>query len=155
MKTKIYMLIGLPGSGKSHWINENLPGVPIVSPDDIREQVFGVEFDKKVEGYVWGSTWREIALLIDAGVKEIVFDACNIAKLHREGLFFRFVPECDVIGVWIQTPVGLCKDRRPPSESFTEDIIDKMNDKWEDPEMSEGFKEIRIVKGWDEKDKQK
>lgn len=143
-KPTIYLLMGLPGAGKSFWVAQNLSNIPVVCPDDIRCEVFGVEFDKEVEDYVWATTWREIHLLLDGGVREIVFDACNVRKIHRAPVFF-YYPECDVVGVWVQTPVEVCKERRPVTETFTADVIDRMALMWEDPVLEEGFKEIRIV----------
>ena len=50
------MMCGLPRSGKSTWIKKNKEDDVIVSPDQIRLKVFGVQFYSEVEQFVWGFT---------------------------------------------------------------------------------------------------
>jgi predicted kinase len=148
----IYMMIGLPGSGKSHWIRKHMPDIPVVCPDEIRFEVFGIKDgypDPKHEPYVWASVWREIEMLLSAGAEEIIFDATNVRKIHRSAVFLRF-PRCAVIGIWIQTPVDVCRARRPVTETFFEDTMDKFVEMFECPTIEEGFTEIRIERGYGE-----
>lgn len=37
----LYILTGLPGSGKSTWAKENLPNAVVVCKDTIREEICG------------------------------------------------------------------------------------------------------------------
>lgn len=41
-KGTVHMMSGLPGSGKDYWIRKNLPGLPTVGLDDLRQEM-GVE----------------------------------------------------------------------------------------------------------------
>lgn len=37
--SKVYLMSGLPGAGKDHWIGRNLPELPVVSLDEIRREL--------------------------------------------------------------------------------------------------------------------
>jgi len=46
--TEVYFMVGLPGSGKSTYIKNNLPSLPIVSRDIIRAELgFTKSVDQK------------------------------------------------------------------------------------------------------------
>ncbi|RME85796.1 MAG: HD domain-containing protein, partial [Planctomycetota bacterium] len=38
-KTEVIMMAGLPGSGKDYWIKKNMPSLPVISLDQIREEI--------------------------------------------------------------------------------------------------------------------
>jgi predicted kinase len=46
----VYIMCGLPGSGKSTWANDNFPNLPIVSRDIIREELGMTEVGVKFMG---------------------------------------------------------------------------------------------------------
>lgn len=105
----VFLMSGLPGTGKDTWIQENLPELPMISLDDIRRELRisptdnqesvvqlarerAREFLRKKQGFVWNATnltpmtrQKQIALFSDYGASvEVVY-----LETTRENQFFR------------------------------------------------------------------
>lgn len=126
---KCYLLIGLPGSGKSTWCKKEHPDLPVVSRDIIRSNGFGYEFPRFCLGYT-KSPKQKVVLsrdqeekvtvseykLIRRLVKEkrdFIIDDTNIKKEYRLKLV-EFLRELGVyiVMVFFNTPLNICIQRR-------------------------------------------
>jgi predicted kinase len=87
-KLKIFILIGLPGSGKSTYAKEAKEryNACIVSKDSIREMIYGeYDYNEKDEIMVDGIAKSTIEwLMFDS--RNIIIDECNIYYLKRKRL---------------------------------------------------------------------
>ena len=79
---EVYLLVGLPRSGKS--TVAKLLKIPIVSKDAIRLSVHGTSFRAEMESYVHGLCDLMVASLFNAGHKRVLVDECHVSLTSRE-----------------------------------------------------------------------
>lgn len=114
--SKVWIMFGIPGSGKSTWIKKNKPNLPVVSRDLIREK-FGIQGKYKgspmFEYEVTLEHRRQIDKLLKEG-KEFIIDDTNLGS-YTSSLFryLRLNGASEIVGVIIKTPLEICIKRRP------------------------------------------
>lgn len=148
---KCFQLVGVPGAGKTTWINKQAwtLGCHIVSTD------FGVE----LEAARLGKTYSEIFIeymptavkLMAANVvairemsNDIIWDQTSTTIKSRANKF-RMLPEYVHIAIVFETPEPAELFRRlqsRPGKIIPQKVIDAMIDNFEYPTLEEGFKEI-------------
>ena len=144
--TKLFLLIGLPGSGKSTVAKQLLaecPRMQLISTDVIRGQLFGSEVIQGPWLLIWGEIERQFQQANATG-KTAIYDATNAQRHHRRELITlaRELGFTHITGIWVQTPVWLClarnqrRDRQVPEE-----IILRMHRQLRDasPSLAEGL----------------
>lgn len=172
---KLFVLVGLPFSGKTTWVREFVADfVTIISRDEILEQInkdvalrarLFIEaqsiiqpeskiFDEK-EKNAWNDVVtkeyvRQVIQKVQKSESEVVIvDGTHLSSASRKfvaGDFGRMK-----IAVQISTSKDLCIDRWRQTHtsgirsSITEELIQKMDALREDPLRSEGFDEILLV----------
>ena len=132
-----YIMIGLPGSGKSTWIKNNLPkNIEILSKDLIRQDL-GIIKNQDVkaignqeqEKEVKNIYHNKLEELLEQG-KDFVIDNTNIGSslthiLNRINAHNKkSISKCKSIGVNIKTPLEVCKKRR--DNCIPEKVYDQM-----------------------------
>lgn len=149
----LYILIGVPGSGKSTYAEELFQksdrGTALVSSDNIREMLYGnascQDNPKKV---------FEIAhqVIIDQLQKDydVIFDATNIYANNRKDLIlkvcFEVTKPVRFIAVYFDTPISECikrqdlRERKVPTK-----VIEKMGRQIDKPNFQEGFDIIKTI----------
>lgn len=153
-KPTAYLMIGMPGAGKSTWVKNNLPDLPVVSRDIIRgyDEVGvsnGVD-DKKVgskdqETLVTDIERREIKELCEKG-EDFVVDDTNTGK-YRKGMV-DYIRSCGarVVGIYVETDSETCKSRR--DGVIPGDAMDRMFGRMIKPNAEE-FDDFKVVSGKD------
>ena len=143
---KLFIPVGIPGSGKSFWLRAK--GAVIVSPDAWRVFVYGgypKELKKEREKEVWDLSYQQLSLCIDDG-RDVGFDACSITADRRQDIMRYSAPGYKIIGVYFPTPVDVCierqKGRRNP---ISMNIIKDMQARLEEPMEDEGFNLIMQI----------
>ena len=135
-KPVLTMMCGLPRSGKSTWIQENQGNAIIICPDRVWLKVFGVQFYRGAEQFVWGFT-NGMANLILEQKKDIIVDATNINHKQRRAWFNIAAEYCDKVRiVWFKTSIKECKARNEKSDKNSRvppEVIDRMARDFEDP----------------------
>ena len=118
-KPKAFLMVGLPGSGKSTWIKNSLPAnIPVISRDIIRYKLgFTKSVDQKavlskdkedtVTEYEMGMIHNYLA----AG-NDIVIDDINTGKYRKGMIQFLRDNGAEVIGVRMNTSLDTCVKRR-------------------------------------------
>lgn len=86
MKDQNYLImtIGLPYSGKTHWVKAQPDNWPIVSPDQIRYAIHGQRYIQEAEPFVWATAKVMVRALFLAGHKSIILDACSVTAARRD-----------------------------------------------------------------------
>lgn len=143
----VYMMIGVPGSGKSTIANEigRELGIPVVSSDGVRKEVTGSEEDFSKDAYIWG---KVIPNKIKNALKEgdVVFDATNL-RVRDRNKFRKIVGlSHEYQAIYVNTPLETCierqenRDRKVPTERIKE-----MHKEMVVPTKEEKFSKIFII----------
>lgn len=144
---KLYMMIGLPASGKSTIAKEIAKSEEaiIVSSDEIREEILGDINDQSQNAKVF----EEVEKRLKANIKEgrnVIFDATNINYKKRRDWLNRFNKyNVEKIGILVATPYEECLLRNSQRErKVPEKVIKRMYFNFYIPQYYEGFDEIQI-----------
>jgi predicted kinase len=144
--TKLFLLIGVPGSGKSTWAKRSLvecPQMQLISTDAIRGLLFG---DQGIQGS-WLLIWQEIQRQLQQAIilrKTTIFDATNAQSAHRREVIAlaRDLGFREIIGIWADTPVWLCLARNQKRHrQVPEEVILRMHRQLREapPNLEEGL----------------
>ena len=154
--SKVYVLVGVPGSGKSTWIaSQNWAlGLTVVSTDNF------VEDYAKKQGKTYSEVFDEyMPTAVDLMSKvvvharehghDIIWDQTSTTVKSRARKF-RMLPEYYAIAVVFRTPPRDELDRRLQSrygsgKIIPQAVVDNMIDNWQEPTLEEGFQEIWYV----------
>jgi predicted kinase len=148
---KLYVLVGVPASGKSTWIKDQIwaLGLTIVSTDAF------VEDYARSQGKTYTEVFDEymptaVELMAEQVVRarelghDIIWDQTSTTIATRAKKL-RMLPDYYAIAVVFRTPDRDTLDRRlisRPGKSIPRHVVDNMINNWEEPTEDEGFKEI-------------
>jgi predicted kinase len=149
-----YILIGLPGSGKTtlaRQIFQSAPYHQIVSTDQIRECLYG---SPSIQGH-WPTLEHHILTQIQQALqaqKTVIYDATNYNRRHRIDLLQKLSKLSSIqwIGLYLNTPLDQCKlQNRQRDRQVPEDIIEIMDKclRAFPPALAEGFAKIYQIPG--------
>ncbi|MDX1673281.1 MAG: AAA family ATPase [Longimicrobiales bacterium] len=134
----LVVMIGLPASGKTTWAERNFR--TLVSPDRIRLEEFGTEFDEAIEDDVWSLAYGRTREALEAD-DVVCFDATSLSRTRRRRLLaIARDAGAPAIAVWMDTPRHVAwrrnreRDRSVPRGSFAEMVV-----AFEPPSEDEGF----------------
>ena len=144
-KPKLYIMIGLSGSGKSSiakGIVQNNPGTIIVSSDAIREELTGKVEDQSKNEEVFKIFHKRIREGLE-NKYNVIADATNITMKSRRAILLN-VRGLDVhkIAYFVPKPFNQCKkDNLHREHPVPEEVLDKQIRKFQIPFEQEGFDE--------------
>lgn len=117
-KFVVYLMVGIPGSGKSTWCKENQPKLPVISRDIIRAKLgFTENADEKVvltsgqEHQVTSEEHFQIAKLCKKK-QSFIIDDTNTGRYRKDMISFLKGYGATVVGVNMDTPLEICINRR-------------------------------------------
>lgn len=151
----IYVTVGMPGSGKSHWAEthkEELNAV-VHSSDSIRAELLNDVNDQSKNELVFKILHQRIKDDLRAG-KNVIWDSTNLNRKRRIHFLNNELRDisCEKICVLFATPWEQClannfaRDRQVPEE-----VLCRMYKSFEVPGYAEQWDDIQIV-WWDYKD---
>lgn len=83
MKTPVLTIMcGIPRNGKSTWIKSNKENAVIVSPDEIRKEIFGHQFYAPANKFVFSIAEAMVSLLLKQGI-DVIVDATHLTVQSR------------------------------------------------------------------------
>lgn len=147
--SKLYMMIGLPASGKSTIAEEisKSEGAIIVSSDEIRKELLGDINDQSKNSLIFETVEERIKLYL-ANKQDVIFDATNINYKKRRAFLQRMrgLYSFEAIAILVATPYEECLIRNANRErKVPEEVIKRMYYSFYIPQYYEGFDDIRIV----------
>ena len=149
-----YMMIGLPYSGKSTWIKNHEPELPIASSDQFIEAI----------AFYCGSTYSEVFKeTIDDAItymnnrrqwliknqRDFIHDQTNLTRKKRKKLIEELKANgYEIIGVYFDIPEDLHNQRiaSRPDKTVPEHVMENMRRNIDPPSYDEGFDVINIVR---------
>lgn len=145
LKSTVYMVSALPGSGKDTYIQKHL-NCPVLSLDDIRRAHNISPTDKKKNGWVIQQAKEQAKVYLRSRTK-FVFNATNITKEIRQkwiALFTDYKAKVHII--YIEVPFEtLKKQNHNRAYKVPLAVIDKMIHKLEIPSFEEAHEVDFIV----------
>lgn len=152
---KVYMMIGVPGSGKSTWINQNKkPNDVVVSTDDVIEReaerkgkTYSEVFDSVIK-YATSKMNDDLTKAIKNN-QDIIWDQTNIGAKARRGKLSRIPKNYEKIAVFFPTPDMDELNRRlanRPGKTIPAFVVKSMITNLEPPAREEGFDQIITVR---------
>lgn len=149
----LYVMVGLPASGKSTWAKELIEQhvitskYAIVSTDDLRQELLGDINAQNQNTEVFNEAYKRIQSYLKKGI-DVYFDATNINYKKRMDIINRFKKYADDIdAIMIATPYEECIERNKKRErQVPEDVIKRMYMNFYVPQFFEGFDNITIIR---------
>ena len=153
---KCYQLIGVPGSGKSTWVDKQAWAFSCakISTDkwvEIYAKEVGLTYSKVFTDFMptaIGLMAEEVVTAREMN-RDIVWDQTSTTVKSRARKF-NMLPDYDHIAVVFRTPehkelVRRLSSRWEDGKIVPEHVVASMIASWEDPTEEEGFKEIWFV----------
>ena len=148
---KLYMLIGVPGSGKSTWISNQdwTNGIPVVSSDkfiDEHAAKEGKTYNEVFKDYIKIAThlMENQVLICKANNYDIIWDQTNTSAKSRKAKLDK-LEGYEKIAIFFSTPEKEELDKRLAQrvgKHIPENVMESMIANLEMPTEEEGFKEI-------------
>lgn len=145
---KLFMMVGIPGSGKSYEseVIAKEHDAVIHASDKIREEFSKNPNLKGDNNLVFNQLHFRIQRDLKVG-KNVVYDATNINSKRRKAFLnsIKSIP-CEKIAIIMATPYEQCiKNNAERESSIPERVIEKMYKNFQVPYYYEGFDVIQIV----------
>lgn len=148
-RPKCYVMVGLPGSGKSTYAAQ--VSLTVLSTDFIVERLSAAQGKTYAEGFqnnIKKATSifnREVDECVKAG-RSFVWDQTNLTRKKRIGIVDRLSRTHDVECIHVvATPATLEANRAARDKQISESVLRKMENSYEQPSHSEGFLRITTV----------
>ena len=151
---KCYQLVGVPGSGKSTWVKDQIwtLGLTVVSTDPFVEEYAreqGKTYSQVFSDYmpIAVRLMANQALICQANGLDVIWDQTSTTAVSRIRKF-NALPKYEHIAIVFRTPeLDVLKERLAsrPGKDIPWEVVQGMIDNWEEPTEEEGFKEIWYV----------
>lgn len=151
--TNFYMLVGIPGSGKSMWAEKHKEeyNYNILSSDTLRIELFNDVNFQKDNAQVF-HVMRKRTLENLKNRNNVCYDATNINRKSRKGIMAYINQEClgvKKIAIVFATPYDVCLENNNNRERVVpKEVLDRMISNFEIPSYAEGFDEIKIIQNY-------
>jgi predicted kinase len=145
-RSDVILMSGLPGAGKDTWVKKHAEGWPVVSLDQIRQELDVDPADEQGEVVTRA---REIARSHLRAGERFVWNATNLSRQLR-GVSLRLFLGYDarVRIVYVEAPERDLRARnRARAAPVPDAVIDKLLDRWEVPQPGEAHELTTAVQG--------
>lgn len=145
---KLFVMVGLPGSGKSTTVEELkiIHKAETFSSDEYRKIVCGDENCQDRNQEVFSRLYKDLRIALSSGYN-CIFDATNTNRKMRARIFnqIKGIEGVEVIAYVMRTPYEVCVERDSHRERCVgPEVIKKFLHSFEFPQKFEGFSQIII-----------
>lgn len=143
---RLYVLVGLPGSGKSTWLERNRK--PSLSSDALRALLSGDESNQRINGLVFATLRTLVRARLEAGCEETWIDSTALSRRERRcWIRLAEMHGCPVEAVFFDTPAELCRVRNASRErKVPTDALERMAGRLSPPSLDEGFDRVTVIR---------
>ena len=142
---RIVVLVGLPGSGKSTWLERQ--GITAISSDWMRQILADDATDQTIHARVFRAMRYLLRLRLQIGRPVSYMDATHLTPGEREPYIkMARAYGCQAEAVYFDVPLEVCRERnRRRRRVVPDEALNQMAGKLVPPDISEGFCKILIV----------
>ena len=153
----LFVMVGLPGSGKSFIAGnfkiarEDAISKPIIhSSDELRAELYGNAEDNLHNKELFEELHKRIKADLSSG-HDVIYDATNINKKRRTAFLNELKNiSCTKVCVIVMTPYETClKWNSQRERKVPENVIKRMYMSWQPPSWSEGFDHILVYDNYE------
>jgi len=143
---RIVVLAGLPGSGKSTWLERTAGGG--ISSDAVRKLLADDETDQSIHVRVFQTVRYLLEQRIAIGRPVTYIDATNLTPEERRPYIeIAKARGCEIEAVFFDVPLEVCLDRNARRPRMVPpDAMGKMASKLVPPAVSEGFHIVTVLR---------
>ena len=145
MRSKVILLVGLPGSGKSTYVAAK--GWPVLSSDDTRRLLLDDMRDQTSNRSVFALLRRLLRLRLELGRPLTCVDATSLTPAERRPYIKTAqMYGADIEALFLDTPVEVCKQRNQARARIVPDeVMDRFAAKLRVPRLDEGFTNVTTI----------
>lgn len=149
----LYMLVGVPASGKSTWVKQNRGDALVASSDDYIEkqaEKMGTTYNDVFDDYIKAANNHaiETARRAFSDKLDLIWDQTNLTKNGRRNKLKMVPKDYKKIAVFFSTPhIDVLKNRlgNRPEKNIPDYVMNTMIKTVEKPTTDEGFNEVIVV----------
>jgi predicted kinase len=143
----LFVMVGIPGSGKTTYVRRHLPCALRISLDDLRLMMCGQPFDPRIEPAIAVAAEALLGALVPYAARtdtDLVFDATNVTRARRAPVIeLARQHGLSPVAIFLECPLALAQHRnRQRPEQVPPDVIDRFAQRLEPPTLDEGFARI-------------
>ena len=142
---RIVVLAGLPGSGKSSWLERTAGGG--ISSDAVRKLLADDETDQSIHAQVFQTVRYLLEQRIAIGRPVTYIDATNLTPEERRPYVdIARSHGCEIEAVFFDVPLAVCLERNARRPRVVPpEALEKMAAKLVPPAVSEGFSRVTVL----------